>query len=117
MKQRMENLSRQEHVDTSLIRNLFMSEFMNSRISIHELFTTMAFLAVICVALFHQQYTFAAEKTDPCKAFKELTKYVEILGLQAVATGDEDAMSDLIDDFRHYATMILGQSPPENGKC
>ncbi|HSA72770.1 MAG TPA: hypothetical protein VLD84_02345 [Nitrososphaeraceae archaeon] len=90
---------------------------MNSPITIFMLFSIMALLAAICAAALHHQYAFAAEKPDPCKAFKELTKYVEILGLQAVATGDEDAMSDLIDDFRHYAAMILGQSPPDKGKC
>jgi hypothetical protein len=90
---------------------------MNSPITIFALFSIMALLAAICAAALHQQYAFAVGKPDPCKAFKELTKYVEILALQAVATGDEDAMSDLIDDFRHYATMILGQSPPEKGKC
>ena len=90
---------------------------MNSPTTIFALFTITALLAAMSISAFHQQYAFAAEKPDPCKAFKELTKYVEILGLQAVAKGDEDAMSDLVDDFRHYATMILGQSPPEKGKC
>ena len=37
--------------------------------------------------------------------------------MEAVASDYEDAMSDLVDDFRHYATMILGQSPPDKGKC
>ena len=90
---------------------------MNSPTMIFALFGIMALLAAISVAALHQHYSFAAEKPDPCKAFKELTKLVELIGLQAVATGDEDAMSELVDDFRHYSTMIIEQSPPEKGKC
>jgi hypothetical protein len=34
-----------------------------------------------------------------------------------VAAGDDDMMSGLVDDFRHYAMMILELPPPDKGKC
>ena len=66
-----------------------------------------------------QQHVFAkpSKEPDPCKAFKELAKYIEIAGLGAVATGDDDKMSGLVDDFRHYAKMILELPAPDKGKC
>jgi hypothetical protein len=69
------------------------------------------------ISLEQQAYAKPSEKKNPCTAFKLLAKYVEAVGLQAVATGDEDEMSTLVDDFRHYSKEILQFSPPDKGKC
>lgn len=90
---------------------------MNFSKTIFTMPVIMVLLVGIGLGVLQQQYSFAAEKPDPCKAFKELTKYVEILGLQAVGKGDENAMSDLMDDFRHYADLIMDVPEPDNGKC
>ena len=41
------------------------------------------------------------------KLFKELAKYIEKAGLLAVATGNENEMSNLIDEFEDYSETIL----------
>ena len=66
---------------------------------------TTLLCAVGTSGLIHQVFAQPSEKPDPCKVFKELSKYVEQAGLLAVATGDEDKMSNLVDDFRHYANV------------
>jgi hypothetical protein len=64
-----------------------------------------------------QVFAKPAKSEDPCKAFKELAKYVEGIGLIAVGTGDDDMMSELVKDFELYSEIILEVSPPEKGKC
>jgi hypothetical protein len=46
-----------------------------------------------------------------------VTLLVKVAGLGAVATGDEDKMSGLVDDFHHYAMMILDLPSPDKAKC
>ena len=38
-------------------------------------------------------------------------------GLLAVAMGDDNAMSNLVDDFQDLSEKILEFSPPDKGKC
>jgi len=93
---------------------------MSPLYTIVTLLVVMALLgAVGATSISLQQQVFAqpSKSPDPCKAFKELTKYIEDAGLLAVGAGDDDKMSSLVDDFRHYGKLILELSPPDKGKC
>lgn len=73
--------------------------------------------SVIGTSLQQQVFAKPDKPSDPCKAFKLLAEYVKQVGLHAVATGDENEMSNLIDDFQDYSENILDVSPPDKGKC
>lgn len=66
-----------------------------------------------------QQSVFAKtpKETDPCKAYKELVKIIEIAGLNVVGTGDDKKMSEVVDFFRQYADKIIDLPAPDKGKC
>ena len=86
--------------------------------SVVTLFVAMALLSpVIATSLQQQVFAKPDKPSDPCKAFKFLVEYVKAVGLHAVATGDENEMSNLIDDFQDLSNQILDVSPPDKGKC
>ena len=91
---------------------------MSSSYSVVTLFVAMALLSsVIATSLQQQVFAKPDKPSDPCKAFKFLVGYVKAVGLHAVATGDENEMSNLIDDFQDLSNQILDVSPPDKGKC
>ncbi len=93
---------------------------MSSLYTIVALLVVMALLGSVGVtSISLQQHVYAkpSKQKDPCIAFRLLTKYIEAVGLAAVAAGDADQMSTLVDDFRHYSKQILEFSPPDKGKC
>jgi hypothetical protein len=57
------------------------------------------------------------KETDPCKAYKDLIKIIQIAGLSVVGTGDDEKMSEVIDFFTGYANEIMKLPAPEMGKC
>jgi hypothetical protein len=93
---------------------------MSSSYTVVILLVVMPLLgAVGATSMSLQQHAFAKtnNEPDPCKDFKLLVKYVEKAGLLAVATGNENEMSNLIDDFQDFSEKILEFSPPDKGKC
>lgn len=93
---------------------------MSSSYTVVTILIVMALLgAVGATSLSLQQHAFAKpnNEPEPCKDFKLLVKYVEKAGLLAVATGDDNAMSNLADDFQNLSEKILEFSPPDKGKC
>ena len=94
---------------------------MSSSYTVVTLLVVMALLGAVGVAtsLSLQQHAFAKPNNvpEPCKDFKLLVKYVEKAGLLAVATDDDNAMSNLVDDFQDLSEKILEFSPPDKGKC
>lgn len=73
----------------------------------------------LCTVTVFQQSVFAkpSKETDPCKAYKELVKIMEIAGLNVVGTGNDEEMSKVIYFFRQYANEIMKLHTPEKGKC
>jgi hypothetical protein len=65
----------------------------------------------------HDAFAKTPKETDPCKAYKDLIKIIQIAGLSVVGTGDEEKMSEVIDFFRQYANEIMELPAPEKGKC
>jgi len=93
---------------------------MSSSYTVVTLLVVMAVLGAIgATSISLQQHVFAKpnNEPDPCKDFKLLVKYVEKAGLLAVATGNENEMSNLVDDFQDFSEKILEFSPPDKGKC
>ena len=95
---------------------------MSSSYTIVTLFVTLILLgAVFATTMSLQQQVFAKPKpdkpSDPCKAFKLLAEYVKLVGLHAVATGDDKEMSKLVNEFQDFSEKILDVSPPDKGKC
>jgi len=93
---------------------------MSSFYTIVALLVVLALLgAAGATSISLQQHVFAqaSDERGPCTAFKLLTRYIEAVGLHAVATGNDNEMSTLVDDFQHFSKEILEFSPPVKGKC
>ena len=65
----------------------------------------------------HDVFAKTPKETDPCKAFKELVKIIEIAGLNVVGTGNEEKMSEVVDFFSQYSNSIMEIPTPDKGKC
>lgn len=91
---------------------------MNSLYVIITVVLSSGFLSALSVADFQQDVFAKTPKgTDPCKAYKELVKIIEIAGLNVVGTGNEEKMSEVADFFSQYSDKIMELPTPDKGKC